>query len=355
MDLRGVMVVEDDGGVEPSGGSGRLGAMQHVANRPIAHHVLDALEAAGATEVVVVVPKDRAEQVRAALDARDRPGAAHLSYVSGPGAIHLGGALTLAGPLIDRHPCVVHVASGLLGEPLNPLMQGWSFDRPDVQLILHQSPSPDERLSTANMAMLKVAELDPSRAALGMAGVWLFGAGSLRRIGDLPPGPTGRIDMARVSARLQAAGGALGIRLAEGWHRFAGDPLDLLEMNRLVLDRLPVGPRPTVGDGTQIEGRVRIDEGAVVESSVIVGPAIIGPNARIVDAYIGPYTSIGAGAHIEGAEIERSIIFARASIVHVGGRLVSSLVGEDARIFRDFSLPRALRLRVGDGTEIALC
>lgn len=40
---------------------------------------------------------------------------------------------------------------------------------------------------------------------------------------------------------------------------------------------------------------------------------------------------------------------------HVGGRLVASVVGRDARVFRDFSLPRALRLRVGDGTEAALC
>jgi hypothetical protein len=41
--------------------------------------------------------------------------------------------------------------------------------------------------------------------------------------------------------------------------------------------------------------------------------------------------------------------------MHVGSRLVSSVVGRDARVFRDFSVPRAVRLRVGDGTEIALC
>jgi hypothetical protein len=50
-----------------------------------------------------------------------------------------------------------------------------------------------------------------------------------------------------------------------------------------------------------------------------------------------------------------SVIGAGASITHVGGRLVASVVGRDARIFRDFSLPKSLRLRVGDGTEVALC
>ena len=82
---------------------------------------------------------------------------------------------------------------------------------------------------------------------------------------------------------------------------------------------------------------------------------MIGAGARIRDAYIGPYTSIGAGAQIEGAEIERSIVQAGASIAHIGGRLMSSVVGRHATVFRDFSLPRALRLRIGEDTEIGLC
>jgi glucose-1-phosphate thymidylyltransferase len=100
---------------------------------------------------------------------------------------------------------------------------------------------------------------------------------------------------------------------------------------------------------------VLIDRTATVRSSMVTGPAVIGPHATVVDAYLGPYTSIGAGARVEGAEIERSIVAPGASVMHIGGRLVSSLVGRDARIYRDFSLPRALRLWVGEGDEVALC
>jgi glucose-1-phosphate thymidylyltransferase len=110
-----------------------------------------------------------------------------------------------------------------------------------------------------------------------------------------------------------------------------------------------------MNNGNRVEGRVVIGEHASIRASVIVGPTVIGRGARIQDAYIGPYTSIGAEARVEGAEIERSIISGGASITHIGGRLVASVVGRDARIFRDFSLPRALRLRVGDSTEVALC
>jgi hypothetical protein len=34
---------------------------------------------------------------------------------------------------------------------------------------------------------------------------------------------------------------------------------------------------------------------------------------------------------------------------------VASVVGRDARVARDFSLPRAMRLNVGDGGEVVLC
>ena len=71
--------------------------------------------------------------------------------------------------------------------------------------------------------------------------------------------------------------------------------------------------------------------------SVLVGPVVIGSGASVADAYIGPYTAIGAGARIEGAEIERSIISAGASVTHVGTRLTASVVGQNARLFRDFS------------------
>jgi NDP-sugar pyrophosphorylase family protein len=87
---------------------------------------------------------------------------------------------------------------------------------------------------------------------------------------------------------------------------------------------------------------------------VIVGPTVIGPGARITDSYIGPYTSIGECACVERAEVERSIISPGASVMHVGGRLVASIVGRDAPVFRDFSLPCAcesatgLRLRSSD-------
>ena len=81
---------------------------------------------------------------------------------------------------------------------------------------------------------------------------------------------------------------------------------------------------------------------------------IIGPGARVTDAYIGPYTSIGAGVVVEGAEIEHSIVLPDAQLRFVGSRLESSVIGRGARIVRGFALPAAMRVSLGDGAEVIL-
>ena len=353
------MIVVDDemvhGGAVPSSGGA---ALEHVANRPIAEHVLEEMESAGVRDVVVASTAERAGEIRKALAACDPRTGLRLRHVERRGPIDLAGALRLVTPIIGEAPCIVHLASGLLGEPLTPLVDRLRTGLPDLVVNVHHQPGPHEHLSVATRDMLHLAEL-PGRAVLGMAGVWLFGPGALQCTGQAAWRTEDDVDLTSVADRISAAGGSFQVRLAQGWRRYTGNPLDLLELNQIALDRLEISNRRANGNGSdngnRIEGRVQIDRDASVRASVIVGPSVIGCGARITDAYIGPYTSIGAHARIEGAEIERSIVAPGASIMHIGGRLVASVVGRDARIFRDFSLPRALRLRVGHGTEVALC
>ena len=355
-----MLVAEDPRLEDPFGESDRLSALEEVANKPIAYHALDVLAAAGIEEVIVVCSSERAAAIRGSLKARGANGSPEprlrIRYVEQSGRVHVDDALSLAAPMVGHASCVVHLAAGLLTQPLGPLISRLGRDTPDLIAMVHHASDPGWHISPSTQAMLHLAELHPERATLSMAGVCLFGPGALgpaSRIPWLSPGGA-EIDLTSVAAEITREGGKFEVLPVRGWCRYAGDPLDLLELNRIALDRMDHEMRGSSNDGNLIEGRVWIHEQASVRSSVIVGPAVVGPHAQIADAYIGPYTSIGPGARIEGAEIERSIIAAGASIMHVGSRLVASVVGRDARVFRDFSLPRAFRLRVGDGTEIAL-
>jgi glucose-1-phosphate thymidylyltransferase len=343
-------VVQD---VDPEGPD-RSVALEAVANRPIAHHVLRELESIGVRKVIVVSPSGVSSQVREDLEAYTSQNAVAFTYIEHEGPLDVAGAITASASAVGSAPCVVHAASGLLGEPLATLADRLGTESPDVSLFVHQGGGcTDGPLSRATKDMLHIEEFDRGRAALGLAGVGLFGPGALR-LAASAPWKADEVDLTALVERLKTSDGALHVLPATGWCRYDGDPMDLLELNRLALERIDRGPSQAESHGNRIEGWVSIDPGATVRSSVIVGPTVIGPGASVLDAYIGPYTSIGPGARIEGVEIERSIISPGASIRHVGGRIVSSVVGRNARVFRDFSLPRAMRLRVGDGTEVAL-
>jgi glucose-1-phosphate thymidylyltransferase len=351
MTLHGVVVVDD---VDARGNSDSLAgpvALEHVANRPILHHVIDALRDAGVEKLVVACSTEHAPEIADSLGQSEPPGGSQVRYVVRSAPLHLRDALTLAAPIVGAERCVVHVANGLLDEQIAPFIDQLSH-APDLMLMVHQSPLAGERLSIATQRMLHLAELDPARAGLGVAGAWLFGPGALQLVHGAELRAAAEVDLTSVGKRLREAGGSIDVQLVTAWRRFDGDAEDLLELNRIALDRLGTDPRRPQTDGNRIEGRVQVDPSALVRSSVIIGPTVIGPDARIVDSYIGPYTAIGTRARVEGAEIERSIIAAGASVMHVAGRLEGSVVGRDSRIFRDFSLPRALRVRGGDRTEV---
>jgi glucose-1-phosphate thymidylyltransferase len=331
-------------------GSSQLPALEHVANRPIVHHVLDAMRAAGVDELIVAGPADLLIDVRAHVSAYDPRLPLPVQYVFGGQDAGADGAIRAAAPLVGAAPCIVHVADGLLDEPLTPHVDTLHKGSIDLVLLCPSPPfgEPPGRALEPETPLPSVAGL------LVEAGIGVFGPGAFRQAcqAEVEREAYGLGDLAQ---RLSDDGGQVHLSLAEGWRRYRGNPKDLLEVNRLALDLLSPQLRPAAGSSNRIEGRVQIDPTAKVTTSVIVGPVVVGPGAEVTDAYVGPYTSIGSGARIEGAEIERSIISPGACVMHVGARLVSSLVGRGAHVFRDFSLPRAMRLRVGEGDEIALC
>ena len=143
------------------------------------------------------------------------------------------------------------------------------------------------------------------------------------------------------------------MELEAAW-RYDGTVDGVLEANTIALDGLKRGRVGVDLSNASIQGRVHIDPSAELEGVKLRGPVYIGPGARLVETYVGPYTSVAAGVTLEGVEIEHSIVLPDAQIRYPGRRLEASLVGEGAEIGRDYSLPSALRLRVGPGSQIQL-
>ena len=119
----------------------------------------------------------------------------------------------------------------------------------------------------------------------------------------------------------------------------------------ILIDRPPVDCSVTM---SRIEGKVVIEAGAVIERSVIRGPVVIGADARIIHAYVGPFTSIGPKCEIRDTEIEHSIVLEGGSITDLNNRVEDSLFGRNVRIYRLPVKPSAYRFMLGDNSEVGI-
>jgi glucose-1-phosphate thymidylyltransferase len=347
---KGIVVLSDMPSPTRTGGGGTaVPALEAVANRPIICHVVDALLRAGVHEVVLAGARGPLTSVRNCMELC-APASARFEYAVSD-RLDVLSALRAAAPLVGKAPCVVHAGDGLLDEPLTSYLE--ALVERDLDLILLCSGEQAAEPLSDSGGLLE-ARPDCVSKAPREPGIGIFAPAIFQQACQVHAGST-RSGLAAIAEPLSAQGRLVRSCEVDGWRRYHGNPSDLLEVNRLALELLPPDPCSVNGHRNRIEGQVHLDQTASVRRSVLIGPVIVGPGAKVTNAYIGPYTSIGAQATIEGVEIERSIVSAGATIMHVGTRLVSSLVGKDANVFRDFSLPRAMRLRVSDGDEVALC
>ncbi|MCA9961792.1 MAG: hypothetical protein KC443_22285, partial [Anaerolineales bacterium] len=100
--------------------------------------------------------------------------------------------------------------------------------------------------------------------------------------------------------------------------------------------------------------RVRIEKGAEIINSVVRGPSIIGENARIVNSYVGPFTSIYHNVTVENSEIEHSMVLEHSEIRDIEARIQDSIIGKNVLINKSPIKPKALKLTLADNSQVGI-
>jgi len=157
-------------------------------------------------------------------------------------------------------------------------------------------------------------------------------------IGELVKSPKHRVNVQKVT----------------GWWD-TGSIKAALNVNRIILNDLPLEVLGEVEDGATVTGRVGIGKGTkVLRGSVVEGPSIIGEDCLIeAGAHIGSYTSIGDRCSIKRSKIESSIIYHDVKIDYQG-TIADSIIGEFSEIFASDLTPQTSRLIIGARSRIDL-
>jgi glucose-1-phosphate thymidylyltransferase len=128
----------------------------------------------------------------------------------------------------------------------------------------------------------------------------------------------------------------------------------MLEANSLVLEELDPKVEGYVDRDSKVDSRVTIQKGAEIINSVVRGPSIIGERTRIVNAYVGPFTSIYHDVEIENSEIERAIVLEESEIRDIPARIQDSLIGRQVNLSRSPIKPKAYKLTLADHSQVGI-
>ena len=189
---------------------------------------------------------------------------------------------------------------------------------------------------------------------LALVGVYMFGPQVFESVNRIKPSFRNELEITDAIQDLIDRGLTVRPHIVQGWWKDTGKLEDMLEANRLILDTFEWRIEGSVDADSRVEGKVVIEAGAVVERSTIRGPAIIGHGARIVHAYVGPFTSIMGGVEIRDTEIEHSIVLEGSSLRNLANRVTDSLIGKNVRIYREPVKPSAYRFMLGDNSEVGI-
>ena len=326
-----------------------------VANKPVLFYGIEALAHAGIRDIGIVVGDTQAE-IRAAVGDGSAWGVC-VTYIEQDAPKGLAHAVLISEPFIGDQPFVMYLGDNLLNKGIDRFVDEFNRERPAAQILLARVPDP-QMFGVAELSEGRVVRLVEKPKAptsdLALVGVYMFSSAVFDAVKSITPSFRNELEITDAIQTLIDRGLEVRPHIVDGWWKDTGKLEDMLEANRLILDTIERRIEGSVDASSRVEGKVVIEAGAVVEHSVVRGPVIIGARARIVHAYVGPFTSIMNDAEIRESEIEHSIVLEGSSISNLVTRVEDSLIGKNVKIYRLPVKPSAYRFMLGDNSEVGI-
>jgi glucose-1-phosphate thymidylyltransferase len=347
-----------------SGGAGtRLRPITHtsakqlvpVANKPVLFYGLESIAEAGITDVGVIVG-DTAPEIKEAVGDGSAFGL-NVTYIPQEKPLGLAHAVLIAREFLGDDDFVMYLGDNFIVGGITGLVEEFRRHRPDAQILLTHVPDPRAfgvaELDEAGQVVGLEEKPKEPKSDLALVGVYLFTPAIHEAVRSIEPSWRGELEITHAIQYLIDRRADVRSTVIEGYWKDTGNVVDMLEVNRTVLETLEHRVVGEVGEECELVGRVVVEAGARVTGSRIVGPAIIGAGTEIRDSYVGPFTSIAENCRVADSEIEFSIVLRDSSITGVG-RIESSLIGRHVEVTPSNGTPSAHRLVLGDHSKVQI-
>ena len=323
-----------------------------VANKPVLARVIESIRQAGVREIGIVVGQTAAEIKETLGDGSDWD--VRLQYIPQESPDGLAHAVKISRDFLGDDPFVMFLGDNVIQGGISGLIRDFADERRNCQIVLKKVSNP----AAYGVAVLRddgsIERLveKPARppSDLALVGIYMFDHHIFEAVDAIEPSARGEYEITDAIQWLIDQGYTVFPHVHEGWWIDTGKPTDMLEANSHVLEEIVPGiaESAAIDSESSVDSRVTLQEGATIVGSVLRGPTIIGRGTRIVNSYIGPFTSIYHGCEIVNCEIERSIILENSRVIDIEQSLRDSLIGRNATVKRSDGKPRGLKMNLGD-------
>ena len=329
-----------------------------VGGKPISQYCLEDMKSAGITEIAVILGNIWPEKVVEYYGDGAKLGM-KLTYINQGEPRGLAQAVSIAESFVNKDKFVMYLGDNLLKMGIVTHAKTFEASQADAMVLLSKVEDP-QRFGVAQfnpegrlVGLIEKPRQPPSPYAL--VGVYFFTSIIFDAIRQLKPSSRGEYEITDAIQNLLISGRRVTHSFVEGWWKDTGTVNDILTSNSLVLDdKMQTALLGKVENGATIEGRVHIDDGALVsEGSTVKGPAYVGCHSIIgPNAYVGPYTSIGADCRILNSEIENSVVLDGVEILDVSKRITGSIIGAHSTIVGATERPAGYKLIIGEQSSV---
>ncbi len=330
-----------------------------LGGRPMIFYPIEQLVAAGFQEVGIVVG-ERDTDLRKVVGDGSRWGI-RIEYIIQQEMLGLGSAVMAARDYVGEDPFVLYLGDNIARCDLVGIINRYFEEKMNAMLLLAKIDKPQRfgvpELQNGEIVRVEERPIHP-RSEFAVAGVYIYDQNAFRAMDEIKLSDRGQYEISDIHNYYINSDLKLGFEEIAEWWKDRGNPDDLLEGNRFVLEHLVFARHGRRIEGevigsVRVEGPVSIGKGTRVTGRTLLrGPLVIGEGCLIKDAYVGPYTAIGSGSEINNTELENSVVMNGVNI-YTEEKLVNSVIGSNSSVTSGAdNLPRGKQVIVGENSNI---
>lgn len=327
-----------------------------VANKPVLFRVIEAIKDAGITDIGIVIGDTGAEIRQAVGDGSQWD--VQITYIEQDAPLGLAHAVKISRDFIGDDRFVMFLGDNVIEGGISDLIRQFADSDWNSQIVLTEVEEP-QHYGVAELdndgkivRLIEKPRTPPSNLAL--VGIYMFDKTIFKAVDAIKPSWRGELEITDAIQWVLENGHTVYPFVHRGWWIDTGKTVDMLDANNRVLAELEHFVEGYIDRDSKIDHLVTVSRGAEIINSVIRGPVIIGEDCRIINSYVGPFTSIYNRTTIEDSEIEHSIVLDNSSIAGIPNRIEDSIIGRDVEITYSPIKPKAYKMVLGDHSKVGL-